>query len=332
MASRLWMRWVDFSKLRDLLVLVAQNNGQLRAKDLHEIGTREGILITARGRPFSVTTTYHYRRTLERLDLVNVVHARYSVNDRNRLAVDLLDKAHSAHPLTQEERSVFGSIVLRNADCYEAFFQAFVPEMVQPTTASDFVLQGGTVALEANTSSPKSSAKNGASVKLTSLRTGDDFTYRGEDALQAVIWGVRLWSTEQLRFIDEVLRSDSTHVLYPVDSAARPEEAVGRVLVGLLALEEEWESIRVPDFILRAGEEAKLPSAEVKRGLKWLHKRFPGYVAPVATSEQFIARSYHSAQRRAALANYVQLPSGENISHFQINRGIRRLMAEEVTK
>ena len=52
----LWMRRVDFTKIRDALQFVSEHNGQLRAKDLEKLGIDKGFFRRKNGQPFSRTT------------------------------------------------------------------------------------------------------------------------------------------------------------------------------------------------------------------------------------------------------------------------------------
>ena len=79
----LWMRWLDFRALRDLILLLGAHPHGLRANELEKLATDERILLRRDGRPYARSMHYHHRRTLERLGLLTKRDRRFVVNHRN---------------------------------------------------------------------------------------------------------------------------------------------------------------------------------------------------------------------------------------------------------
>jgi hypothetical protein len=320
--SGLWMRWIDFSKLRDMFVLIAEHDGALRAKDIHNLGVQEAVLVTQKGTPFTLTTTYHYRKTLERLDLVYTSDGRYFVNRDNGVVVAILRVAKKGGQLSESERLNFATLVVQNRACYEHFIRAFLPENLVPLDVNQFVNLGGAVRVLSgmDVSTPKGTE---AVVSLQNLNTGFRLESRGENAVQAILWGLRLWAIDQLGFLDEILSTETGYTLYPVNiKKSGDPETTASLLVKLINSSGEWATLRVPDFILLAGQKYKLSAEMTKEGLSWLYRRYPNLIAAIASSEQFIVTRAHSAQRRALLNSYIQLTTGEYVSHFQVHKSI----------
>lgn len=325
-SSGLWMRWIDFSKLRNMFVLVAEHDGALRAKDIHNLGVQQRVLVTQKGTPFTITTTYHYRKTLEHLDLVYISNGRYFVNRDNSVVVAILSIAKKGGQLSESERQYFATLVVQNRACYEHFIKVFLPEGSVPLDVKQFVNLGSAVRVLTgmDVSAPRGTE---ALVSLQNLTTGIRLESRGENAVQAILWGLRLWAVDQLGFLDEILSTETGYTLYPVNiKKSGDPETTARMLVKLISSSDEWTTLRVPDFILLASQKYKLSAGMTKDGLSWLYRRFPNLVAAIASSEQFIVTRAHSAQRRALLNSYIQLPTGEYVSHFQVHKSIHEFV------
>ena len=318
------MRWLDFRRLRDLFCIVAEHDCVLRAKDLGEIAIAEGILVNEKGEPFKPTPIYHYRRTLERLELVCLTGRRYCVSRNNSNVQTLLAHRIVKQPLSIEEQKPLSNLVLQNHDCYDAFLSAFIGNEERPTNIGDFIRVGKPVVVNISTSQ-----EAGMHISLRNTESDFQLSFSGENAVQAIFWGLRAWCIDQLQFLDEIFLPQEGYFLFPRDIESPARGATAEKLLNLLEFKGEWATARVGEMILSAGQRWRIPSEAVRETLRWLYKKFPDYVAPISTSEQFVASRVHPSQRRAALNSYVRFPSGELVSHLRIHSRLAESLREK---
>ena len=182
--SSLWMRSLDFVRLRNLFAIVAQNDGAFRATDLNLAAVGRGVLVNKQGQPFKPTPIYHYRRTLVRLDLLSVQDGRYCIA-RGRPPAHRLMKALTHGPsLSAEERDAFASAVVHNQDSYDAFFAAFVSNRSRPFDIESFLMVASPVTITV------SGTRRQEVVRITNRDTGAPLVLEGENAIQATLGGV----------------------------------------------------------------------------------------------------------------------------------------------
>ena len=121
----LWMRYVSFDKVKDILHLISKNNGRLRAAELEQLAEKEGILIKDNGKPFSHSPRYHYRKVMENLGLLTLQNEVYYLS-KNTKAKRLLQKTDFRKPLSPEAEEVIREIMVENNDCRIYFFDIFM--------------------------------------------------------------------------------------------------------------------------------------------------------------------------------------------------------------
>lgn len=321
------MRWLDFRRLRDLFWVVAEHDCLLRAKDLSDIAIANGILVNEKGEPFKPTPIYHYRRTLERLQLVRLVERRYCVVHGNSSVQNLLAHKNIKQPLSVDEQKAMSNLVLQNQDCYEAFLSAFIGFGERPTNISDFIKMAKPVAVNINTGK-----ESGMVISLRNSDNAFQTSFSGENAVQAIFWGLRAWCIDQLKFLDEIFSHKEGYFLYPRDLVSPEPNTIAGKLMSLLEFRGDWATARVGEMILSAGKKWRISSEAVRETLCWLYKKFPEYVAPISTSEQFVASRVHPSQRKAALNSYVRFPSGELISHLRIHTRLVKVLRDKELK
>jgi len=191
---------------------------------------------------------------------------------------------------------------------------------------NEFINLGSPISVQSGMEVSSSIKKKETVVSLQNPTTGIQIDTKGTNAVQAILWGLRLWAIEQFRIVDEILLPDKGYTLFPINDSKSSEPAsIARLLLNLITVSEEWATFRVPDFILLACDKYKLPVETVKNGLLWLYKQYPDLIAAIPSSQQFIITRAHSAQTKVLLNSYIQLSTGEYISHFQIHKTISRL-------
>lgn len=185
----LWMRWVDFRKLRDLLLLVAEHPRSLRPSDLDRLGLERQVLVTTHGKPLGPTSRYHHRRTLERLGLIYKTDGKYTPNGLLPELGILTRESLVGNPLSADEQSAFANLVVRDRDCYAGFFAVFAGQKEPPSSVEDFIEKARPVHIHIV-------VDHGPVVRLVQSETGRENTLRGHNALQAIHFGLRAWCVE----------------------------------------------------------------------------------------------------------------------------------------
>ena len=135
----LWMRWVNFRALRDLLLLVEANPHGLRAGELARIATEEGVLLSRSGQALGLTSHYHHRRTLERLGLLTKREQRLVINAQSPETDALTARTALGEELDAHEKEAFANAVLRNEDCHDVFFGSFLRSRSAVRSVAAFV-------------------------------------------------------------------------------------------------------------------------------------------------------------------------------------------------
>ena len=319
---KLWMRWVDFQKLRALLVLISQYNTALRAKDLDRLGTEHGILVNRKGTPWGPSTKYHHRRTLERLSLVLKQDKQYEINHELPEAKILIQRKDVKADLNVSEKTAFAEAILRNPDCFASFFRSFI-DAREVQGLEHFVTHARPVVLQAD----QDISSHTPIVHLSSRRGDDSVRLKGEDARQAIHFGLRSWCVEQLSFLDELYKVGIGYTLFAksIEAPISESELESRLL-DMLPFDNDWTMIRVSDFIVESAYKNCVGIAQVKKILeRWLNN-FGGAVAGIATSERFITGNQPVQLREAILKGFVHPRTGGHVSHIQIHKDILDLM------
>ena len=324
----LWMRWVDFRKLRDLLTLISESPGALRSTDLDELGVERGILVSQQDRPLGPSSRYHHRRTLERLQLISKDRNRYVVNSDVVEATRLVERHDVGSPLSVLEKMCFANLVLRQEDCQCSFFRLFTGG-TRVSTLAEFVETSRPVVLQM----VRDRSDGPRMIRLIPAYTTGGIDFIGADAVQAIHFGMRPWCIEQLGFMDELYRVGKGYTLYGryIEPAISSTE-LERHLVGMLRFENDWATVRVGDFILEAASSMLTGLDGVRRVVeRWLDA-YPSIVAGVATNERFIVGNEPGSLRPAILRGFAHQRTGAHISHLQVHRDITRFVAKESNK
>ena len=225
-----WMRWVDFRALRDLLLLVESRVGGLRAGELQKLATIEGVLLRRDGQPYKASTHYHHRRTLERLGLLVKRGRLLTLNSDLDSVRTLTSRKALGGPLQPCERDAFATSLLRNKDCHEVFFSAFLPSQVPVCDVRGFVetaapvemnvMNSGHVPTERRSGVSASVATDSPGVSLRPIGADNWRVLGGVNAVQAVHFGLKSWCANQLGFMDVAHSASGTYTLYPTHIVA----------------------------------------------------------------------------------------------------------------
>ena len=333
----LWMRWVNFRALRDILVLVKANPNHLRATDLVRLTSEKMIMTGRNGQPLGASSHYHHRRTLERLDLLIKQQGRYALNDQLPEAKTLTKRSSFGIALDDQEKEAFANVVLRNEDCRNAFFRHFAQFETEIEDVHEFIGRAKPIemsvfhgyigsprpSLQANPGSPDFLSEE-KHVAIRALATREWSVLSGTNAVQAIHFGLRAWSVDQLSFLDGIYRTGGVYSIYPkqiVQPLANDELA--SQMVASLNFESEWTTIRVGDFALQMGIEQRVSFEQTKDVLMSWMRLHPDVVAGISTNERFIAGGLSDGQRGLVLKGFLLEPGGAYVSHLRIHRNLQ---------
>lgn len=315
-----WMRYVAFSKLRDLLVLIADSPGQLRPRELDRVAIQENIFVSQDCRAFGPSTCYHYRRAIEKLGMVGKPDGKYlpllETKEMNRL-----NSNSGFSELSVGVKYVFGNRIVTNSDCFEVFWGLFTGQN-KPTTLRQFVEMGSPISMNIDPSLTIGEAER----TLYFRRVGDNkksATRTGYNAIQAIHYGMRDWAVNQLGFLDNFYRGPEGYVLFPVKIEADPEDnVVARTLIEYLSFDGDWAKPHVTDLLFSVAAQLKIPMDSVRSVLLDWIKTYPEFIAPVPISERTILSGWDKGIHPFVLKGFLTLENGKHISHLSIHRGL----------
>ena len=334
----LWMRYVNFRALRDILSLVAMNSGQLRASDVSRLATKKRILVSKSGQALGPTSHYHHRRTLERLGLLVKQDGRYSIRDDLPESRILASAATCGRPLNRQEKGAFANLVLRNKDCMSAFFERFIENGAPIHSVEEFVSLAESVELRVTHGSrgqrrhqAKGTQAIGmgetnvpSEIAIRPIKSSDWYILTGTNAVQAIHYGLRSWGVDQLTFLDDIYRSGSaSFFIFPRNiTGGVSQDELSLELVNALKFEGDWATIRVSDLSLDLGVRFKVSIEQVKRVLNSWLENHPDLVAGIKTNQRFVTSAVHSTQYDAVLKGFLLSDGGAVMSHLRIHRDI----------
>ncbi len=319
----LWMRWISFQKLRDLLLIVAEQEGELSPKKLYEESIKQGILFSDKGKSLSVTTAYHYRTILQRFGLIKVEKDYYYLNHSNVFMSKLVDRGRKGQPLSYEEKRVFANVIIAQKDCRYWFFDLFLPGSDLVYDLDEWIRQGNPISISGSLRKlgKKFSQKP---VVIRSSVTTESRVLDSADRIQAVLWGLRLWCTEQLQIADELFELDRGYRIFPVrhpDQVDRLE--VVKTILRSIRHQDEWVTLRVPDITAEWAPRLRISATELHECFKRLQQTLPGLVVFVPAPVTFITMVTPFERRDKAILNaYLHDSGGEYVSHIRLHTKI----------
>jgi hypothetical protein len=310
----LWMRRVDFGKIRDALQLVSEYNGQLRAKDLEDLGAERGFFRRENGEPFSRTTMYHYRKVMEHLQMVKLDQQRYFVDDIRQFS-GLLKQKGKTRTLSSEDKEILANAIILNSECQAHFFHVFSLSQKMFTSVEQF-------RNEASFITSQTEEKKGGII-LRNPKTEVSYTLDTNDKVQAIFWGVRLWSMD-LGITDEIFTYREGRVIFPIlkPGSLKGSEIVKAVLPESKP-EETWQTISAPELTRKWSPYLRVSTRELHDAIKSIQVKFPQYVDFIPTSKSFIdIRTPFEKRDKVLFKGYIRDSQGRFISHIRLHRSI----------
>jgi len=338
----LWMRWLDFRALRDLLILIGEHPQGLGASELEKLATEAGVLLRRDGRPYARSIHYHHRRTLERLGLIEKQETRFALSRRNPEIRALNAPTRIGEPLQPAEKEAFANSALRNQDCHQVFFSHFLSAREPVADVATFVELGHAVEVAVQSHiALEAGARGGAGqhrgrnrskrVAIRAVEASDWTVFDGAEAVQAIHFGLRSWCANQLGFLDVAYKPDGTYATYPkhIDAPLTDQDLAVRMFADL-RFSDDWATVRIPDFALTAGIEHRVSIEQAKGVLKGWLTAHPDLVAGVPTRAGFITAGLPESQHDLTLKRYLKSSSGAYLSHIRIHRDLRQRVQNRV--
>lgn len=312
-----WMRWVDFTRLRDLLVLITESPNPLRPTVLYRTAITAGVFISNSGKPLSPSTFYHHHLTLEKLGMVDRRDGRFVSNLRTE-EEEILDSARGEE-LTDPQRYVFSNRVVCNDGCYNMFFGIFM-RSGRPTTVQRFIERGEPIVLELQPEGIASDSRQKI-VLYNRYDRGSMVVHHSYNAVQAIHFGMRRWGVSQLRFLDQIYRVGEGYFIFPVE--IRPQVDIGSIneaLIESLEFSDDWATPRVGDLLFSVASRLRVPVNRVRSVLNEWIRIHGGLISPITVSDRMILADQTKQMKSLILEGFLALPSGEHVSHLQVHR------------
>ena len=343
---KLWMRWVNFQALREILLLVRAHPGTLRPADLMRLATEEKVLVGRDGQALGLSSHYHHRRTLERLGLMMKRDGRYLLNEQLPETETLTARVTFGRTLDDQEKEAFSNVVLRNDDCRSVFFEQFLQSMSDVDNVHEFGVLAKPIELNViHTQHGRRHLKHrgpdsGLEVDVRQINvviraSGAPgwSTFSGTNAVQAIHFGLRAWCVDQLQFLDGIYRTGAAYTIYArrIRRPCTTSELAFRML-DLLGFDGDWATVRVGDFALDVGIRQHVSIEQVKDVLNSWMENYPDVVAGIPTNERFVAGGLASGLRKAVLKGFLRESQGAIVSHLRIHRSLRERIGREVLR
>ena len=332
----LWMRWLDFRALRDLILLLDARPYGLRANELEKLATGERVLLRRDGRPYARSMHYHHRRTLERLGLLAKREGRFVVNHQHPEIGALAAQTKIGERLLPSEKEAFANAVLRDGDCHDVFFGNFLPERAFVCDATTFVQRAHAVEIVVETGAGRKADRvsgqqhraSPACSRGVAIRPSEATDWRvleGADAIQAVHYGLKSWCVDQLGFMDIAYGPSGIYTVYPKHIVPRlTDKELAMEMATALKFVDDWTTIRIPDCALETGIKQRVSVDQAKGILAHWLTDHPDLVAGVPTRVGFITAGLPDPQRAIALRSYLRSQSGAYLSHLRVHRMLRQ--------
>lgn len=251
----LWMRFVDFEKIRQILHIVERNNGKLNVAGLERVVREKKLFRDKNGTPkVGHSTLYHYRKIMENLSLISLEYNKnYWISDDN-LTSDFLRLTNNSSPMDEDAKECLRKKILENDDCKRNFFDLFISK--SSYDLSEFRSEGVPVRVKIvdyeRIIAKRSGSKKSHPIKLFSY-SGSSRLLDSYDAIQAIFWGVRLWSV-RLDITNEIYDfNNNERVIYPIATNV-DYKTLFTLLVktGRKRQDSNWLEIYLPEFIYSA--------------------------------------------------------------------------------
>jgi len=333
----LWMRYVDFEKVKDMLHLVYENNGKLRAGTLEQLGIEEGILVKKEnGTPLTHSPRYHYRKVMEGLGLVEVREKFYHIPEDKRVR-EFIELTSFKKDMSPEAKGILREIIVGNNDCRKYFFDVFMEE--DTYTLEDLRKEGEYIIVETKSmreppmkremeqqkNEENIHKKKKVGAVILKNPSGKMIELKTQDKIHAIYWGVRLWALK-LEITDEIFMSFAEgRIIYPVNPDFSGKILINHLLNKIKAdnSDSEWVVLHIPTFIKEVALSTRFSVDKIKNFLEDLKIKYPLSTMLIPSSTMFIdIKTPFEKQDSAFRDSYLYEEGKGYISHLRIGREI----------
>jgi len=333
----LWMRYVNLDKIKDMLHLVNENNGKLRAGTLEQLGIEEGILIKEEnGKPLTHSPRYHYRKVMEGLGLVEVRQKFYYIS-QDEIVLKFIELTNFKKPLPPEAKEILRTIIAENNDCRKYFFNVFMEKDMY--SLEDLRKEGKHIIVETKSmreppvkkeigvekNNENIRKKKKVGVVILKNPSGKMIELMTQDEIHAIYWGVRLWALE-LGITNEILISFAEgRIIYPINPYFSDKILINHLLnkIKVDNSDSEWAVIHIPTFIKEVVLLTRFSVYKIKNFLKNLKIKYPLSTMFIPSSTMFInIKTPFEKQDSAIYNSYLYKKGVGYISHLRIEKRI----------
>lgn len=333
----LWMRYVDFNKIKNLLIIVSQRNGELRPKDLEEIGEKEGVLVNEDGKPMSHSPRYHYRKVMENLGLVFLKNGTYRLSE-DRLVESIVNDSNLRDSYSSHTEECFSEIVIRNKDCRSYYFDYFIddPDYDLKTWRKN----SKPIKIETKVNAVSNSREMGNMekywVRIFNESNGKERVMHTYDEISAVLWGLRSWANILFLTDEFMLGTYSGRIIYPIKNKQYNEQLLKTALLNSVSgLKDNQDSylISLPDLILKIIYFSGTRIEDVKQFIIKLKKTYPSEINFIGTSKTVLVHtSAFKKQDPTLIKMYLKKVDSDGttsyISHIRIYRKLFNIISD----
>ena len=334
----LWMRYVDFNNIKDMLHLVYENNGKRRAGTLEQLAIERGILIKKEnGTPLAHSPRYHYRKVMEGLGLVEVRQGFYYVSKDERVLRFIKLTEFKNPEMPPEAKEILREIIIGNNDCRKYFFDVFMEK--DTYSLEDIRKEGEHIIVETKSmrappeEKKMEQKKNNENIRkkkkvgtvILKNPSGKMIELKTQDKIHAIYWGVRLWALE-LEITDEILMSFAEgRIIYPVNPDFSDKTLINSLLNKIKAdnSDSDWVVLHIPTFIKEVALSTRFSVDKIKNFLEDLKIKYPLSTMFIPSSTMFIdIKTPFEKQDSAIYNSYLYKQGIGYISHLRIGREI----------
>lgn len=318
-----WMRPLSFAGLLRVVKAVAAHHGGLRAGELNSLVNEQRIYLTREGKPLAPTPLYHLRRALLHLGALTREGAYLQVNYSDPQVRALLDQAPpEGGNLTQEAKTAWANLVLRNPSARARFFDLFMPQVAHYDT-QQFRSHGRPVVWRRD--DPEQ-----PDVRLTGAEPEQALQLSSALDFQSILYGVRYWARDELGLIDEFFRPGVGSIMYPITQAGdghSPAE-VARDIPQRSDPASDWTLLSLQELATICCEQRRRPLADLHATISWLARTHAGWVVLLPTSPRAATLTARSATREDyELRGLHRDDQGRYISHLRIHHKLFPVLA-----
>lgn len=318
------MRYIDFDKLKDILHLVSNNNGKLRAGTLEKKAIEIGILLRTNGNEMTHTPRYHYRKVLEHLGLVQNIHGYYYINEDPKI-LRFLEITAPNEIIAKDAKNILKEIIINNNDCRKYFFDIFSNNFEY--TLEDLEKHGTPAfVLSREIETHNSEKKN----KIIVLRNSfnKEIQLDTNDKIQAVFWGVRFWALHLGVTNELMVNYVKGRVIYPVNYYFEEKNILNNLAI-FIDKSDKWSLIHLPSFIEKLVINYRYSIEDIQRYLYALQNKYPREIMLIPTSTAFIdiKTPYQRQDSLIRTNSYLYKDKKGYISHLRIkNEWLRGIL------